>query len=104
MASSIENTMKQNIYFRPSVLEVTNVLLHCLADTMMLLSRTFDRPHIAGARLQENIDNLLMAIMGKLKSKSRGPTVFHFHHECFRVLFGGKGRHSGDGKSMMLER
>lgn len=75
-----------------------------LADTIMLLARTFDRLPITGACLQENTDNLLMAIIAKLKSKSRGSTVFNFHHDCFRFLFGSKGRHSGDGKSMMLER
>lgn len=37
---------------------------------------------------------MLLAIQTKLKSKARGPTTFHFHHDCYRV--------SGDGKSKML--
>lgn len=66
--------------------------------------RSFQRPFIAPARLQENIDRLLLAITMKLKSKSRAPTVLSFHHDCYRFLFFGKGRPSKDGKSTMLEK
>lgn len=70
----------------------------------MFLFRTFQRPLIPQDRLQENIDRLLLAIKMKLKSKLRGPTVFHFHHDCYRYLFSNKGRTSKDGKSTMLEK
>lgn len=70
----------------------------------MFLFRTFQRPLIPQDRLQENIDWLLLAITMKLKSKSRGPTVLHFHHDCYRYLFSNKGGTSKDGKSTMLEK
>lgn len=69
----------------------------------MFLFRTFQRPLILQDRLQENIDRLLLAITTKLKSKARGPTVLHFHHDCYRYLFYNKGRASKDGKATMLE-
>ena len=70
----------------------------------MFLFRTFERPVIPQARLQENIDQLRLAITSKLKSKSRGPLTLFFHHDCYRFLFLGKGRASEDGKSTMLEK
>jgi len=38
----------------------------------------------------------------KLKSKSRLPVVIDFDHDCFRVLFSGKGKKSRDGKYMLM--
>lgn len=70
----------------------------------MFLFRTFERPVIPQARLQENIDFLLLAITSKLKSKLRGPSTLFFHHDCYRFLFQGKGRANKDGKSTMLEK
>ena len=74
------------------------------AYTAMFLFRTYERPVISQARLQENIDHLLLAITSKLKSKSREPSTLFFHHDCYRFLFQGKGRASKDGKSTMLEK
>jgi len=55
--------------------------------------------------LQENIDNLLLNLTSKLKSKSRAPVSFMFHHDCFnRYLFGDRGSKSRDGKAIMLNK
>ena len=81
-----------------------NIQISLLILYNLFLSRSFQRPFIAPARLQENIDRLLLAITMKLKSKSRAPTVLSFHHDCYRFLFFGKGRPSKDGKSTMLEK
>ena len=70
----------------------------------MFLFGTFERPVIPQARLQENIDRLLLAVTSKLKSKSRGPSTLFFHHDCYHFLFLGKGRASEDGKCTMLEK
>ena len=74
------------------------------ASTATFLFRTYERPVIPQAPLQDNIDHLHLAITSKLKSKSRGPSTLFFHHDCYRSLFQGKGRASRDCKSTMLEK
>ena len=40
----------------------------------------------------------------KLKSKSRSPHTFAFHHDAFRSIFYNKGTASNDGKARMLQK
>jgi hypothetical protein len=56
------------------------------------LFRSFNIPCIAEDRLHQNIDKLAVAILSKLKSRSRTPTVMDFDHDCWRLLFHGKGK------------
>lgn len=64
---------------------------------------SFDRPLISQiTRIQEHKDILLYNITVKLKSKSRSPHLFFFHHDIFRQFFFNKGTTSRDGKAVML--
>ena len=66
--------------------------------------RMFSRPVISEERMQLNMDALLFAITARLKSSSKSACTFHFHHDCFRFLFEGKGSPVTRGKGTLYKK
>lgn len=66
--------------------------------------RSFERPVVSRGRLEEHKDILVYNVSVKLKSKSRLPHHFHFHHDVFRLMFCNKGSKSRDGEAIMLDK
>ena len=50
------------------------------------------------------VDTLRVSVLAKLKSKSRSNVVIDFEHDCFRMLFHGKGREARQKGYILLEK
>ena len=68
------------------IFSIVATITHILSFT-----RTFNEPSVHEDRLQHNTDKLAVAIMSKLKSRTRSKAVIDFDHDCWRLLFHGKG-------------
>lgn len=66
--------------------------------------RTYWNPRPAQELISSGIDALHAAILENLMSKSISPTVLCFRHDVFQYIFKDKGKQSGDGKHLMLEK
>lgn len=76
----------------------------CNFHIILFYCRTYEKPNVCSKRLQSHVDFLSHNITLKLKSKSNSSLSFHFNHDCFRFLLGGKGRPTQDGKGVLLDK